>query len=85
MNFSPRFGVEGEPIPDRVHTRFGWYYEPSRFGAPVGRQHFCFGADVKTLKTTWFGLVPEIIYKLQASLDLAPRYQSFSVGVGVWH
>lgn len=91
VNFSPRFGVEGEPIPDLVHTRLGWYYEPSRFApqAPgtesVGRQHFTFGADLKLFKTTWFGLVPEVIYKVQGSADLAPRYQSFSLGAGVWH
>jgi hypothetical protein len=84
MNFSPRFGVEGEPVPDLVHTRLGSYYEPSRFGT-VGRQHFTFGADLKLFKTTWFGLVPEVIYKVQGSADLAPRYQSFSIGAGVWH
>jgi hypothetical protein len=84
VNFSPRFGVETEPVPDLVHTKFGTYYEPSRFGG-VGRQHFTFGADLKLFKTTWFGLVPEVIYKIQASADLAPRYQSLSLGAGVWH
>jgi hypothetical protein len=85
VNFSPRFGVEGEPIPDRVHTRLGSYYEPYRFGQRVGRQHFTFGADVKLFGTTWFGLFPELLYKLQASADLAPRYQSFSLGAGAWN
>jgi hypothetical protein len=84
VNFSPRFGVEGEPIPNWVHIRLGSYYEPRRFGG-VGRQHFTFGADLKLFKTTWFGLVPEVIYKVQTVADLAPRYQSFSVGAGVWH
>jgi hypothetical protein len=85
VNFSPRFGVETEPVPDRVHTRFGTYYEPSRFGDRVGRQHFTFGADLKLFHTTWFGLVPEVIYKIQASADMSPRYQSISLGAGVWH
>ncbi len=90
VNFSPRFGVEAEPIPDWVHTRLGTYYEPSRFdealaNKSVGRQHFTFGADLKMIKTTWWGLVPEVIYKVQTSADLAPRYQSFSLGIGVWH
>jgi hypothetical protein len=84
VNFSPRFGIETEPIPGLVHTRFGSYYEPSRF-ALVGRQHFTFGADLRLLSTTWWGLVPEVIYKLQASVDLAPRYESVSAGIGVWH
>jgi hypothetical protein len=84
--FSPRLGVETEPIPGWVHTRAGSYYEPSRFtGRPVGRQHFTFGADVRTFSTTWFGLVSEVIYKLQASADFSPRYQSVSLGLGVWH
>jgi hypothetical protein len=85
VSFSPRFGVETEPIPDLVHTRFGTYYEPSRFGDRVGRQHFTFGADLKLFRTTWFGLVPEVIYKIQATADMAPRYQSVSLGAGVWH
>lgn len=86
VNFSPRFGVEAEPIPTWMRTRFGSYYEPSRFNQPVGRQHFTFGADQRVFKTSWFGLVAApVTYKVQASVDLAPRYQSVSVGLGVWH
>ncbi len=85
VNFSPRFGVETEPLPGRLHTRFGSYYEPSRLATPVGRQHFTFGSDLRLLSTTWWGLVPETWYTVQASLDLAPRYESVSLGVGVWH
>lgn len=89
---SPRFGVEVEPFPEWVHTRFGTYYEPQRFTYATpecddrsGRQHFTFGADVKLLTTTWFGLVPEVTYRLQGFGDLAPRFQSFGLGIGVWH
>jgi hypothetical protein len=85
VNFSPRFGIETEPIVGLVHTRFGSYYEPSRFERPVGRQHFTFGADLKLFPTTFFGLVPRVYYKLQSSFDVAPRYQSASLGIGVWH
>ena len=85
VSFSPRFGVETEPVPDLVHTRFGTYYEPSRFGDRVGRQHFTFGADLKLFHTTYWGLVPEVIYKIQATADMSPRYQSVSLGAGVWH
>lgn len=83
VNFSPRFGIEAEPILNLVQTRLGSYYEPSRFGG-VGRQHFTFGADLRLGPSTWWGLVPEVIYKLQASLDLSPRYESASFGIGVW-
>ena len=40
VNFSPRFGIETEPIVNHLHTRFGSYYEPHRYlyGAPVGRR-----------------------------------------------
>lgn len=84
VNYSPRAGVETEPIPGRMHTRAGSYYEPNRFGTEVGRQHFTFGADVKVFSTTWFGLVPRTTYKAQAYADFSPRYQSVSAGVGVW-
>jgi hypothetical protein len=83
VSFSPRFGVETEPVLSRVHTRFGSYYEPSRFGR-LGRQHFTFGADLRLFETTYFGLVPRVVYKLQGSVDLAPRYESYSIGLGVW-
>jgi hypothetical protein len=85
VNFSPRFGIETEPIPGLSHTWVGSYYEPSRFDTPVGRQHFTFGADLRLFPTTWWGLVNEVVYKLQASMDFAPRYQSASLGIGVWH
>ena len=90
-NFSPRFGLEMEPVPMWVQTRFGGYYEPNRFSyegaacsARPGRQHFTFGADLKLFSTTWFGLVSEVTYKLQSYGDLAPRYQAFGLGFGVW-
>lgn len=84
VSFSPRFGIETEPIPERVQTRLGSYYEPSRFQR-VGRQHFTFGADVKAFTTTFWGLTHEVTYKIQGGVDLAPRYESVSVGLGVWH
>jgi len=85
INWSPRFGIETEPVPDLLATRFGSYYEPTRFSGPVGRQHFTFGADLRLFSTTFWGLVPKVTYKMQASADIAPRYQSVSGGIGVWH
>jgi hypothetical protein len=89
---SPRLGIEMEPWPGWLHTRLGTYYEPQRYSYEPercndrpGRQHFTFGADIKLLTTTWFGLVPEITYKLQGYADLAARYQSFGGGFGVWY
>jgi hypothetical protein len=85
VNFSPRFGVETEPIPGIMHSRAGSYYEPARLTGGVGRQHFTFGADVRLFTTTFFGLFPPTTYKAQAYADFSPRYQSVSVGLGVWH
>jgi len=85
VNWSPRFGIETEPVPNLLATRFGSYYEPTRFSGPVGRQHFTFGSDLRLFSTTFWGLVPKVTYKLQASADVAPRYQSVSGGIGVWH
>ena len=85
VNFSPRIGVETEPIPGRMHTRTGTYYEPARIGDRVGRQHFTFGADVRLFTTTVWGLFPPTTLKAQGYADLSPRYQSVSLGLGVWH
>jgi len=92
VNFSPRLGVEMEPVRRWIHTRFGTYYELPRYtydsercNDRVGRQHFTFGADLKLFSTTWWGLVPEVTYKVQGYGDLAPRYQSFGATIGVWH
>jgi hypothetical protein len=85
VSFSPRFGVETEPVPGWMHTRAGSYYEPSRLGDRVGRQHFTFGADLKLFTTTLWGLLPATTLKAQAYADFSPRYQSVSAGVGVWH
>lgn len=85
VSFSPRFGVETEPLPGRMKTRAGSYYEPSRLGARVGRQHFTFGLDLRLFTTSLWGLVAPTTLKAQGYADLSPRYQSVSVGVGVWH
>jgi hypothetical protein len=82
-NFSPRFGVEAEPVENRLVVRAGSYYEPSRFGG-VGRQHFTFGALLNLFTTDVFGLLPELSYGVEAGMDLAPRYQSVSATVTVF-
>ncbi len=84
VSFSPRVGLQAEPLPNWVQTRFGTYYEPSRFGR-TGRQHFTFGADLRVLSTRLFGLAPDgVTYAIVGAVDLAPRYESISLGIGVW-
>lgn len=84
VNFSPRVGLEAEPVENLVLTRVGSYYEPNRFGR-VGRQHFTFGGDLRLFSTTFWGLVPKVTYSLSTAIDLAPRYESVSASIGVWH
>ncbi len=84
VNFSPRVGLEAEPVENLVLTRVGSYYEPNRFGR-VGRQHFTFGGDIRLFSTTFWGLVPKVTYSLKGAVDLAPRYESISASLGVWH
>jgi hypothetical protein len=84
ISYSPRLGLEGEPLPDRIQTRIGTYIEPSRFGG-LARQHFTFGFDVKLLPWSMFGLAPEQVWRIGAVTDLAPRYQNFGVSIGAWH
>jgi len=84
QNFSPRVGLQAEPLPNWLQTRFGTYYEPNRFEG-TGRQHFTFGADLRLLSTTFWDLVPDgVTYSILTAVDLAPRYESISLGIGVW-
>jgi hypothetical protein len=80
VNFSPRFGVEAEPIPSWLFVRAGSYYEPNRFGG-VGRQHFTFGGALRVFSTSFWGLLPEYPYGVEFGMDLAPRYESVSLSI----
>jgi hypothetical protein len=84
VSYSPRLGLEGEPVTDRLQTRIGTYIEPSRFGG-LSRQHFTFGFDVKLFPWRMFGLAGDTIWRIGGVADLAPRYQSIGLSVGAWH
>ncbi len=89
----PRFGLEGEPVPNRVITRVGTYLEPTRYDVTPRpgllasvRQHFTFGAEVKTFRWDWFGLTADKDFSLTFAADMAPRYQNVGIGFfGAWH
>jgi hypothetical protein len=84
FSFSPRVGLQAEPLPNWLQMRFGTYYEPSRFDR-TGREHFTFGADLRVLSTRLFGLAPDgVTYAVLGAVDIAPRYESISLGIGVW-
>jgi len=85
ISYSPRLGIEGEPVPDLLQIRFGTYIEPSRLGGQA-RQHFTFGFELKLIPWTVFGIVSKHhVWSIGGVADLAPRYQSFGLSLGAWH
>jgi hypothetical protein len=91
MTTQPRLGMEGEPLPNRVQARVGTYLEPTRYNVPLSgslvsgsRQHFTAGIDVKIVHWNILGFFP-YPFKLGVAADVAPRYNNFSFGIGIWH
>lgn len=85
LTASPRFAAESEVIPNRMRLRAGVYFEPSRFADGSTRQHLTFGGDVKLFAWDVFGILPDVTWRLKAFVDVAPRYENFGLGLGVWH
>jgi hypothetical protein len=85
MTVTPRLGMEGEPLRDRITVRVGTYVEPSRYEQGSPRQHFTFGGDVRLFPIDFWGLLPAANWKLAFMLDLAPRYENYGIGIGNWH
>jgi hypothetical protein len=85
VTVTPRLGMEGEPLRDRVLLRVGSYVEPSRYDNGTPRQHFTFGTDVRLFPLDFWGLFPEADWKLGIFVDLAPRYANGGIGIGAWH
>jgi hypothetical protein len=85
LNVTPRLGLEGEPLPDRMELRVGTYVEPSRYEQGTARQHFTFGGDVRLFPLDFWGLLPDAIWKVGLFVDLAPRYANGGIGIGQWH
>ena len=85
LTATPRLGMEGEPLQDRMVLRAGTYVEPSRYEAADPRQHFTFGGDVRLFPLDFWGLLPETSWKISFAIDLAPRYSNYGIGIGNWH
>lgn len=85
VDLSPRLGLEGEPIRDRVVLRAGTYIEPSRYVDASSRQHFTFGTDIRLFPFDFWGLLSESEWKLGLFTDLAPRYTNWGLGISNWH
>lgn len=86
LSVTPRLGVESEVIPDRLVTRAGTYYEPSRFSASLARIHGTFGLDVKLFTWSVFGLFQDwTSWRLGGMVDGARDYFGWSISAGLWH
>jgi hypothetical protein len=85
LNVAPRFGVESEPLRNRIVVRGGTYVEPSRYEGAAPRQHFTFGGDVRLFPVDFWGLFSDADWKVSVLLDIAPRYTNGGIGIGLWH
>jgi hypothetical protein len=82
---TPRVGLEGEPLRDRMQLRSGTYVEPTRYLTGSPRQHFTFGGDVKLFPFDFWGIFPKDPWKIGFVVDLAPRYTNYGLAIGNWH
>jgi hypothetical protein len=85
VTLTPRLGMEGEPLRDRMLVRVGTYLEPSRYEGSTPRQHFTFGGDLRLFPLDFWHLLPETDWKVGLFVDLAPRYANGGIAIGTWH
>lgn len=85
VSFSPRAGIESEPVINWVVVRVGSYIEPSRFSDGFFRQHFTFGGDVKLAYFSPFHIFGDQIWRISVYSDVAPRYTNWGLAIGGWH
>lgn len=84
---SPHLGIESEVVPRWIKLRAGVYGEPTRFtnGKAAPRVHTTAGFETKLLRWSVFGLWDkDNQWRIQASVDSAQRYFSWSLSIGVW-
>lgn len=77
-----RGGLEVEVLPGRARLRAGTYWEPSRFDGVAGRGHATFGADLRVLEFSLFGVRRG---RLSLTADVAHRYRNLVIDIGFWH
>lgn len=73
----PRIGVEWEIVDHRFRLRAGAWQEPAMVQGSSFRIHGTFGFELFLFKAGG-------AWSLSGSLDVAPRYLSFNVGLGFW-
>ena len=86
MSWSPRLGVEGEPLAGGLLLRAGTYLEPTRFDTSSPRPHATAGFDVH-VPVAWsvFGLFDDdTTFRVGGALDSAERYFAWTASLGIW-
>ncbi len=86
-SFTPRLGLEGEPLGYYLQLRLGTYLEPTRFDVNDGpRLHGTFGFDVRVLTWDVFGLFDEGTgFRVGGMVDGARRYFGWGLTAGIFH
>ena len=85
VSVTPRVGIEGEPIANRLITRAGSYLEPSRYAGGSYRQHFTAGAEVRLFHVPKIWIIQEFDLCTVGFVDVAPRYLNFGLSLSFWH
>jgi len=90
VDFTPALGVETEVWANVLRLRAGSYLEPTRFSDSPGRDvepraHGTAGFDLRLFGWDVFGLFSPFEVKMGSTIDVAPHWLSFSVGLGIWH
>lgn len=76
-NLEPRLGADAEVIERRLRVRAGTYWEGDRQRGKLGKPHITHGGEVRLGKFIWE-------WSLLYSVDLAPRYFNYGLGIGLW-
>ncbi len=84
--FTPRVGLETEPVPDWLWFRAGAYLEPTRFNQSSARLHSTVGLETRIFQTdvfhTWDSPVP---FRMGINIDLARDYYDWNWTWGIWY
>lgn len=85
VTVTPRIGIEGEPIANRLITRAGTYMEPSRSNPGSFRQHFTAGAELRLFHVPKIWVLQPFDISTVGFVDFAPRYMNFGLSISLWH
>ena len=84
--FTPRIGIETEPVPGWLVFRSGAYLEPTRFERSTPRLHATVGAETRVFQTDVFGSFDSPVpFRVGVNLDVARDYYDWNWTWGLWY